>query len=157
MHHEQWRLPWAGGCRCGQVRVQITAPPLMTMACHCTGCQTMTASAFSLSVMVPAEGLAITAGEPVVGGLHGPDRHMFCPHCKTWMFTRPGVAPHVVNVRPSVLDDHAWVVPFVETFTAEKVPWAATPAVHSFATFPAMSDYAALMADFAARGARPPG
>lgn len=155
--HEEWRLPWDGGCRCGKVRVRITAAPLMTMACHCTGCQTMTASAFSLSVMVPADGLTITAGEPVVGGLHGPDRHMFCAYCMTWMFTRPSVAPHVVNVRPSVLDDHAWLVPFVETFTAEKLPWAATPAAHSFATVPAMPDYAALMADFAARGARPSG
>ncbi len=27
------------------MRFQITAPPLLTMACHCTGCQRMTASA----------------------------------------------------------------------------------------------------------------
>ena len=33
-----------GGCRCGQVRFRIDGGPLITMACHCTGCQRMTAS-----------------------------------------------------------------------------------------------------------------
>jgi hypothetical protein len=35
-----------GGCRCGQVRIKVTVPPFLTMACQCTGCQRMTGSAF---------------------------------------------------------------------------------------------------------------
>ena len=54
------RLPWEAGCRCGQVRLKLSAPPLLTAACHCTGCQRMTASAFSLSIAVPSEGFAVT-------------------------------------------------------------------------------------------------
>ena len=77
---DEWKLPWDGQCRCGQTRFRITAAPFLTMACHCTGCQRMSASAFSLSVAVPAEGFAVTAGEPVIGGLHGTTRHFFCPH-----------------------------------------------------------------------------
>lgn len=153
--HDEWKLPWDGGCRCGQVRVRISAPPLMTMACHCTGCQTMTASAFSLSFLILAEGLTITAGEPAVGGLHGPSVHNFCPRCKTWMFTRPEGMAHLVNVRPSILDDHAWFVPYIETWTREKLAWAALPAAHSFDGFPAMERYPALLEEFAARGVRP--
>src|SRR3546814_9366082 len=38
-----------GSCRCGGIQLEITAAPLLTMACHCVGCQKMTASAFSLS------------------------------------------------------------------------------------------------------------
>ncbi|MGO7808074.1 aldehyde-activating protein, partial [Rhizobium ruizarguesonis] len=41
-------LPMEGGCRCGRVRVKISVPPLRTMACHCTGCQKMKSSAYSL-------------------------------------------------------------------------------------------------------------
>ena len=26
----EWNLPWNGGCRCGQVRFRISAPPLVT-------------------------------------------------------------------------------------------------------------------------------
>ena len=36
----------------------------------------------------------------------------------------------------TMLDDHAWYVPFVEVNTSEKLPWAGTPALYSFATQP---------------------
>ena len=54
-----------GSCRCGQTRMEVTAPALITMACHCDGCRKMTASAFSLSAMVPAEAFSVVEGEPV--------------------------------------------------------------------------------------------
>lgn len=143
-------LPLEGGCRCGRVRLKISAPPMITMACHCTGCQRMTASAFSLSAMIPAAGFEITSGEPVIGGLHGEDsRHFFCPHCMSWMFTRIPRVDAFVNVRATLLDDTAWAEPFLETYTSEKLPWATTPAKHSFETFPEMTDYAGLMQAYA--------
>jgi hypothetical protein len=43
-----------GGCRCGQVRFAVSLPPFLTMVCHCTGCQRMTGSAFSLSAAIPS-------------------------------------------------------------------------------------------------------
>ena len=51
-----------GSCRCEQVQFEVTAPPLMTMACHCRGCQKMTGSAFSLSAAIPTEGFRVTRG-----------------------------------------------------------------------------------------------
>ncbi|CAN7285666.1 GFA family protein [Phenylobacterium sp. LjRoot164] len=120
------------------------------MACHCTGCQKMTASAFSLSVLTPAAGFAVIDGEPVIGGLHGATRHFFCPHCKSWMFTRPDGAEHLVNVRTTLLDDPSGLEPYMETMTAEKLPWASTPAVESFEGFPPVEAYAPMMKAFAA-------
>lgn len=149
-----WNLPWDGGCRCGATRIRVTAPPLLTMACHCTGCQRMSASAFSLSIAIPTEGFAVTQGEPVLGGLNR-DMHHFCPDCLTWLFTRPIGMDWFVNIRAPVLDDHHWVVPFVETFTAEKLPWASTPAPHGFETLPELAAYDGLIKAFAAEGARP--
>jgi len=145
-------LPMEGRCRCGQVVVRITAPPLLTMACHCTGCQRMSASAFSLSAAIPSAGFAVAAGAPVVGGLHGAARHEFCPHCKSWMFTRPAGMDAFVNLRPTMLDEPAWFSPFVETYTCEKLPWATTPAVRSFEKFPALEDFEGLIKAYAARG-----
>lgn len=142
-------LPWTGGCRCGQVRFAITAAPVLTMACHCTGCQAMSASAFSLSAAIPTAGFTVTQGEPAIGGLHNPDlRHNFCPRCMTWMFTQPKGAPFV-NVRATLLDDTDGFAPFMETYTSEKLPWATTPAVHSFPKFPAMEDYIGLIKAYA--------
>jgi hypothetical protein len=149
-----WKLPWAGGCRCGETRIRVTAPPMLTMACHCAGCQRMSAGAFSLSVAIPADGFEVTQGEPVPGGLSR-DMHYFCPRCMSWMFTRPPGMDWFVNIRAAVLDDHLWVVPFVETFTSEGLPWARTPAPHSFEKFPEMDGWQPLIAAFATEGARP--
>jgi hypothetical protein len=149
-----WNLPWEGGCRCGATRIRVTKPPMLTMACHCAGCQRMSAGAYSLSVTVPADGFEVIAGEPVLGG-KSRDMHHFCPSCMSWMFTRPPELDWLVNVRAPVLDDRLWVVPFVETFTEEGYAWAKTPAPHSFETMPDPDDWQALVASFAIEGARP--
>lgn len=98
-------LPSEGACRCGQVRVRISAPPILTMACHCRGCQKMGASAFLLSAAIPTEGFEVLS----------------------WMFTR--FVPQLVNLRVTMLDDAAWFEPFMETWTKTKLPWAITGAV----------------------------
>jgi len=151
---DDWKLPWEGGCRCGAVRVRVTRPPLLAAACHCTGCQTMSASAFSLSLALPADGFEVIASEPVLGGLSR-DMHHFCGGCLTWMFTRPPALPWLVNLRPTMLDDHHWFAPFAEFFTDEKLPWAETGARHRFAKVPEMAAFAPLIAEYAAAGARP--
>ncbi len=152
---EDWKLPWAGGCRCGQVRLKVSAPPVITMACHCAGCQKMSASAYVLTMMVPASGLEITAGETAPGGLQQTLDHRFCAFCKTWMFTRADPTGQFVNLRPTVLDDHNWVEPFVECCVTEKLAWATTPARYSFDQFPGMEDRPKLIAEYAEHGARP--
>ena len=151
---DDWKLPWDGGCRCGKVRLRVTKPPLLAAACHCTGCQSMSASAFSLSLAVPSDGFGVTQGETVLGGLSR-DMHHSCARCMTWLFTRPVGMDWFVNLRPTMLDDHAWFTPYMEVWTSEALPWAKTGAVRSYATAPAMEDYEGLMADFAREGLRP--
>jgi len=148
----EWTLPMEGGCRCGAVRFRISLPPLMTMACHCAGCQKMSGSAFSTTVMVPTAGFAVIAGEPVIGGLHGPQaRHHHCDWCKSWLFTRIEPEMGFVNVRGGALDSPDRFAPFLESWTREKLPWAETGARHSFPEFPAPEDYGRLLAEFAER------
>ena len=142
-----WNLD--GQCRCGQVRIRTSAPPLLTMACHCTGCQRMSASAFSLSAAFPADKFSIIQGEPVIGGIHGPAGHHFCPHCKSWLFTRTEGTEWFVNVRPTMFEDHSWFKPFVETYTSKKFPWISTGAVHSFDEFPPLEAYEGLIREYA--------
>ena len=146
-----WKLPRKGGCRCGETRVELTAPPMIAAVCHCTGCQRMTASAFSMTLTVPSAGFAVTQGSPVIGGMHGAPRHFFCPRCMSWMFTRPEGMDEIVNVRAPVLDDHRDFTPFIETYTQEKLPWVTTPAVHSYPTFPPMADFMKLIEEFGAQ------
>lgn len=146
------QLPLEGGCRCGRVRIRMTQAPLVTAVCHCTGCQRMTASAFSTTITLPADALEVIKGTPVIGGLHGNDaRHHHCDWCKSWLFTRLPPEYGAVNVRATMLDDARWFAPYMETFTAEKLPWAETGAVESFAGFPDGGDYPRIMRAYAAR------
>lgn len=153
--NDDWILPWEGGCRCGQVRFRISQAPLVTGVCHCAGCQRMTGSAFSLGLSIPTPGFEVTQGEPVRGGLQLGLDHRHCDFCKSWVFTRFPEMPHFVNVRATMLDDPTWVVPFVETFTREKLGWVSTPAAHSYDKVPEISEWETLIADFRERGSRP--
>ncbi|MGD9812235.1 MAG: GFA family protein [Sphingobium sp.] len=145
-------LPWDGGCRCGRVRFLVTEAPLVTGVCHCKGCQRMTASAFSTTLTLPVSAFEIVAGKPVLGGLHGDQaRHHHCDWCKSWLFTRLPPEMGAINVRATMLDDASWFVPFMETQTAERLPWATTPAKRSFDRFPDASEFPTLMEEFKAQ------
>ena len=65
------------------------------------------------------------------------------------MFTRPEGFHAFVNLRPTLLVDPSWFVPFIETMTSEKLPWAITPAIHSFEKWPAFDEYKALTEEYA--------
>ncbi len=95
---------------------------MLTSACHCTGCQKMSGSAFSLTLTVPAAAFELLQGEPVIGGLHGPVAHHYhCDHCKSWVFTRAEGIDWFVNVRTTMLDAPDDARPFLETWTSEKL------------------------------------
>lgn len=144
-------LETKGECRCGRLQISVSARPLMTMACHCSGCQKMTASAFSLSALFLSSTFIVAGGETLIGGLHGAYRHHFCAHCLTWAFTRPEGMDEVVNIRAPMLENGFALVPFIETWTAEKLPWAHVPATHSYERFAPPADFPALMAKYAAQ------
>lgn len=139
-----------GGCLCGKVRFKISSAPVLSSACHCRGCQKLTASAFSLSLTVLSNGFQIVAGEPVIGALHKPDaRYWYCDWCKCWLYTEPPAEFGFVNVRTTLLDEPDGWEPLVEVWTSEKLPWATTPARYSFPSDPPMEQFESLAEEFA--------
>lgn len=149
-----WKLPWSARCQCGQVQMRITQAPMVAMACHCRSCQRLTGGAYSMTLMIPAEGFEVT-GETAIGGMHRAElAHAFCPHCKNWVFTRPQGQPFV-NFRPTMLEDDSWFVPFVDCCMDEKLPGSVSGAKRAYPEFPPPSDYAELMSAYAAEGAKP--
>ncbi|WP_325948337.1 GFA family protein [Pseudomonas putida] len=107
---------------------------------------------FSGTALFPADDFFITRGSPVTGGMHGSTRHYFCPHCLSWLFTRPGESDAFIGVRSSLLDQPQRYAPFMETWVREKLPWASTGARVSYDAFPDPQDYPALMVEFMAAG-----
>lgn len=152
----EWKLPWSAACMCGRVKMRIAQPPLMSMACHCRGCQKLTSGPYSLTLMLPASGFEVLEGETEIGALHRAETaHHFCAYCKNWLYTTGIAGGQFVNFRSTMLDDASWVVPFVESNIAEKLPNVISGAKVSFDGFPPPERYAPLMAAYAQEGARP--
>lgn len=151
-----WKLPWSASCMCGQVKMRVTAPPLVAMACHCRGCQKLTSGPYSLTLMIPANGFKKLEGETDLGGEHrDTSQHHFCTRCNNWLFTIGVAGGQFVNFRPTMLEDASWVAPYVESYVSEKLPGVVSGAKHSFPQFPTPDKYPELMAGFAREGARP--
>jgi len=146
-------LPVEGGCMCGKVRMKVNAPPIVTMACHCRGCQKMSASAFSITAMIPAAGFEVIKGETQIGALHGESKYHYCPYCLNWLYTAPAGSPFI-NVRSTMFDVPLWSTPFIESYVSEKISWATSGARHSFEKYPTPDRYGPLMAEYAAWSAQ---
>jgi hypothetical protein len=99
-----------GGCRCGHIRYEITEQPWFGFACHCTDCQQLTASAFSLGITVPESGFRLVQNRPQqwtkIGSSGRPSHQFTCPNCSGWTHTKPEVLTGGLVVRPMTLDDH---------------------------------------------------
>ncbi len=58
------QLPQTGGCQCGKLRYEITEAPRLVYTCHCTDCQRMTSSAFSMGLVIADRAFRLTAFQP---------------------------------------------------------------------------------------------
>jgi len=119
-----------GGCSCGAVRYRLTSDPLFVHCCHCLNCQRQTGSAFAINVLIEADRVELTAGEPrLVEVLRddGSTQAVFrCPECQIALYSHYSY-PVVAFVRAGTLDEPASVAPDVHIFTRSKQPWVTLP------------------------------
>ena len=129
-------FPLTGGCVCGAVRYVISQEPLRVYDCHCTVCQRITSSAFSIGMVVPEAAFRAVGAEPrsVPGGVTEAGRHksrFVCPDCGTWLFgaPRPGNEPGqmVRIVRGGTLDDTSWLRPTEHYWMRSAQKWIVLP------------------------------
>jgi len=124
-------LPQTGGCQCGALRYEITQATIIVYTCHCTDCQRMTSSAFSLGCVLPDGALRLVQGEPKgVQRTTGSGRvstRWICPECGIWVCTAPRPGSTVRNVRGGTLDDTSWLRPTAHIWTRSKQPWVLLP------------------------------
>ena len=155
------KLPQTGGCQCGAIRYEITQAPQMVYTCHCSDCQRITSSAFSMALVLPDGACRLVKGEPRVVQRTADSGHLtirwVCPDCGSWICGAPrtsAATPGAVRaIRAGTLDDTSWLHATTHFWTRSKQPWIALPeGSHVFETQP--SD---LIGFFASGGQAKPG
>ncbi len=116
-----------GGCHCGAIRFEAHADPQKAGVCHCTDCQTLTGSAFSLFLQVPRENFHLTDGEPkiyVKTAESGNRRaQAFCANCGTRLWASAEKDPAVFNLRIGTLRERANLPPRTQIWCRSALPW----------------------------------
>ena len=125
--------PVAGGCACGAVRYKLMAAPPFVYTCHCTDCQHLTTSAFTLSAPVSRKSIQITKGNiktwlRTTTQSKRPTRQHVCAACGVRIYSSPPQSPDRVTLRLGTLDDTSWLRPAAAIWMQSAQPWVVLPA-----------------------------
>ena len=122
-------LPLTGGCGCGAVRFEITAPLVSAAYCHCTRCQRRSGTAAAASGRLEPGSFRVTAGDE---HLHswapsGGFEKVFCGECGSAVLGRNPETGEVAIVRLGAVDGDPGVRPSAHQFVAYAAPWEPIP------------------------------
>jgi hypothetical protein len=122
--------PLQGGCLCGAVRYEITAPFLSAGYCHCTRCQRRTGTGSSANGRVPQSGFSLLQGADRLKAYSPPEggaRKLFCTECGSAVFSGDPLADEEVAVRLGGLDGDPGIRPEYRMFTDFAATWEPLP------------------------------
>ncbi len=114
-----------GGCACGCVRFEVTAPLGPAGYCHCRRCQRRTGAAASAQARVPPGSFVVTAGAELIrrwipeqGFVKG-----FCSRCGGQLFSHHPTDDGIMSVRLGVFDDDPGVRPSFRQRVESAAAW----------------------------------
>ena len=120
-------FPQSGGCACGGLRYELSAPPLMIYNCHCKNCQKITGSGFTVAATVFENALRFTRGEAKRvewAADSGNERYgLFCGNCGSRIVNGMKPTNGMLSLRAGTFDDTSWVEPVGDIWTRSAQPW----------------------------------
>ena len=123
-------LPLTGGCLCGGVRFEISAPLVSSGYCHCTRCQRRTGTAASASARIAPGSLALVSGEELLRSWDPPDdgySKVFCSACGSALWSQSQEDPEIKSVRLGAFDGDPGIRPSDHAFVAYAAVWEPLP------------------------------
>lgn len=117
-----------GGCHCGDIAYEAEIDPEKVFICHCTDCQTLSASAFRTAVRVPEDDFRILSGNPKIyikTGESGAKRaQAFCAECGSAIYaTSAGAGPKVYGIRLGTVRQRAELTPKKQLWFRSALHW----------------------------------
>jgi hypothetical protein len=119
-----------GGCLCGAVRFELTAPPVMAGYCHCTRCQRRTGTAASAQARIDGDSFRLLSGADRVRGWKPPDagfEKCFCGDCGAHLFSRARDGGSQMSIRLGAFDSDTGVRPSFRQFVSYAASWEPIP------------------------------
>jgi hypothetical protein len=118
-----------GGCGCGAVRFEITAPLVSAQYCHCTRCQRRTGTAASASARVEPGSFQIVQGEERMRAWKPEDgfEKWFCGDCGSALFSKAADAEEFATIRLGAFDGDPGVRPELRQFVDYAAVWEPIP------------------------------
>lgn len=122
-------LPLTGGCACGAVRFEVTAPLVGANYCHCTRCQRRTGTGASANAKPATGSFRITQGEEQLRAWRPENgfEKLFCSECGSAVFSRDPQDHERVGIRLGGFDSDPGVRPSVRQFVAYAALWEPIP------------------------------
>lgn len=116
-----------GNCLCGAIHYSSQLAPLSVAVCHCSDCQKQSGSAFSVNLLVPAEGFAVEGPSlgcyTKAGGSGLPVKRYFCAGCGSALYSEVATMPGVLAVKAGTLNDPASATPNLHLWCSAAQPW----------------------------------
>jgi hypothetical protein len=121
--------PLTGGCNCGSVRYEVTAPLRGASYCHCRRCQRRCGAGASANASPAPGSFRIVAGEERIRAWQPGDgwEKCFCGDCGSALFSRDPDDPDRVGIRLGTFDQDPGVRPSYRQFVAYAAPWEPIP------------------------------
>jgi hypothetical protein len=120
-------LPATGRCQCGNIRYELVAEPIVTICCHCSDCQKLSASSFSMTMLLNRSALRIVEGEMKSWERKAESGNRvicwFCPTCGNRIFHENPDAPETIRFKPGTLDDTSALNPSAHIWTSREQHW----------------------------------
>ena len=118
----------SGECHCGAITFEAELDPEQVGICHCSDCQTLSASAFRTIAIVNADQFRLTRGTPkeYIKTADSGNRRIqaFCPDCGTGLYAASAVGkPDRINLRTGAIKQRDMLVPVFECWTGSALPW----------------------------------
>jgi hypothetical protein len=118
-----------GGCGCGAVRFEVTAPFESATYCHCTRCQRRSGTAASAQGRVAPGSVRVVSGEDALGVWAPADGYekLFCGRCGSALFGRPPGGTEYTSVRLGAVDGDPGIRPQWRQYVAYAAVWEEIP------------------------------
>lgn len=119
-----------GHCLCGEVRFELTEPPVAAIYCHCTRCQRRSGTAASANLRVAPGSVRLTAGEELVRSYVPPGDgapKAFCSACGSGLWSSDRETGEVRGVRLGLIDGDPGVRPVLRQHVATAAVWEPLP------------------------------